>query len=224
MKRIGLAAALTALMSALTLAAPAAALVTIGANVTDTSNTSASTIGCVPDCTFVALADDPPQPMQAPCAGTVTKWRVNVAASNVVFRLRVVRDNGDGTYTSTASSAAQSNAFPSGVVTFPTSVPIAAGEYLGVDLTAGGVILGRDFTSGDNIFRPPMVDGLPQAVLFSGSDVLVNADIACASAPAGPTSAGPTGQRAAALKKCKKKLPRGTKRKKCIKKAKKLPV
>jgi hypothetical protein len=37
--------------------------------------------------------------------------------------------------------------------------------------------------------------------------------------------AAPTGQRDAALKKCKKKHPKGsTKRKKCIKKAKKLPV
>jgi hypothetical protein len=39
-----------------------------------------------------------------------------------------------------------------------------------------------------------------------------------------PPSSGPTGRRAAALKKCKKKLPKGPKRKKCIKKAKKLPV
>jgi hypothetical protein len=37
--------------------------------------------------------------------------------------------------------------------------------------------------------------------------------------------AAPTGQRAAAVKKCKKKFPRGSKkRKRCIKKAKKLPV
>jgi hypothetical protein len=39
--------------------------------------------------------------------------------------------------------------------------------------------------------------------------------------------AGPTGQRAAAIKKCKKKFPgkaKAKKRKKCIKKAKKLPV
>ncbi len=104
MKRISSAAALTALMSALTLAAPAAAVVTIGANVTDTSNTAF--VGCVPSCTFMALADDPAQQMQAPCAGTVTTWRVNATASDLTFRLRVIRDNGDGTYTSTASSAA----------------------------------------------------------------------------------------------------------------------
>jgi NHL repeat-containing protein len=38
-----------------------------------------------------------------------------------------------------------------------------------------------------------------------------------------PTTS-PTGQRAAAIKKCKKKFPKGPKRKKCIAKAKKLPI
>ena len=46
-------------------------------------------------------------------------------------------------------------------------------------------------------------------------------------APAGPAPpAGPTitGRRAKAIKKCKKKFPKGPKRKKCIKRAKRLPV
>jgi len=79
MKRAGSAAGLAALMSALTLAAPAAA---------------------------------------APCAGTVTTWRVNAAVSQATFRLRVIRDNGDGTYTSTASSAAQTTYTPPGIAVF----------------------------------------------------------------------------------------------------------
>ena len=44
-------------------------------------------------------------------------------------------------------------------------------------------------------------------------------------APAPVTPVGPTGQRAAAIKKCKKKFPKGSKkRRKCIKHAKRLPV
>jgi hypothetical protein len=42
--------------------------------------------------------------------------------------------------------------------------------------------------------------------------------------PALPATTQPTGQRSAALKKCKKKFPKGPKRKKCIRKAKRLPV
>jgi hypothetical protein len=220
MKRKGCALGFAALVSTLTLAAPAAAVVTIGANVTDTSNTF--NLGCVPDCTYEALADFPAQPMQAPCAGTVTTWRVNAAQSLVTFRLRVIRDNGDGTYTSTASSAAQTTNLGTGVVAFPTSVSIAAGEYLGVDLSSAG-ILGRIGVS-DNLFRPTMVDGTPQAVFDdNGVAPLVNADVACASGPAGPTGAGPTGQRAEALKKCKKKHSKSARRK-CRKKANLLPV
>jgi len=41
--------------------------------------------------------------------------------------------------------------------------------------------------------------------------------------PTGPTAV-PTGQRAVAIKKCKKRFPKGPKRKKCIKRAKRLPV
>ena len=45
----------------------------------------------------------------------------------------------------------------------------------------------------------------------------------CPTTPSGPTASGPTGKRAAALKKCKKKHKAKT-RKKCRKKAKRLPV
>ena len=50
-----------------------------------------------------------------------------------------------------------------------------------------------------------------------------NALPASGGSPPPPASSGPTGRRAAALKKCKKK-PKGPKRKKCIKRAKKLPI
>lgn len=42
--------------------------------------------------------------------------------------------------------------------------------------------------------------------------------------PALSTTAAPTGQHAAAKKHCKKKFPKGPKRKKCLKKAKRLPI
>jgi Ca2+-binding RTX toxin-like protein len=68
-----------------------------------------------------------------------------------------------------------------------------------------------------------------------GVDTLLNCEtvlfplVAAPIQPTQPTAPGaagpvPTGQRAAAIKRCKKKLPKGPKRKKCIKKAKRLPV
>jgi hypothetical protein len=42
--------------------------------------------------------------------------------------------------------------------------------------------------------------------------------------PPAAAAAAPTGQRARAIRKCKKKLPPGDRRKRCLKKARKLPV
>ena len=207
------AAGLIAALCTLTLSTSAAA-VTIGANVNDTSNTGE--VGCSPACTFQDTADVPAQTMKAPCTGTVTTWRVNVATS-ATFSLRIIRDNLDGTETTTASSAAQTPG-AAGVAAFTTSIPIAAGEFIGVDIPPGGTIIDRmaPGVSG-NVFRPPLTDGMPQAPVVLGAPVtaLVNADVACPEAP--------TGQRAAALAKCKKKHSAG-KRRKCRKKANLRPV
>jgi hypothetical protein len=178
-QRIGSAAGLVALLSALTLSSPAAgAPVTVGANVEDTSNTFA--VGCSPACTFQDVADTPVQTMQSPCTGVVTRWRVN-AAAGATFKLRIIRDNGVGTFTSTASSADQTTS-GAGIAVFPASIPISAGEYIGVDLQTAGSILGR-FLVADvevNLFRPPMVDGVPQGVESGLPEAgLVNADVAC---------------------------------------------
>ena len=217
-KRICVAAAagLIAALCTLTLSTSAAA-VTIGANVNDTSNTG--TVGCVPACTFQDTADVPAQTMNAPCTGTITTWRVNVATS-ATYSLRIIRDNLDGTETTTASSAAQTPG-AAGVAAFTTSIPIAAGEFIGVDIPPGGTILARmaPGVSG-NVFRPPLTDGMPEApvVLGAPDTALVNADVDCPS-----PSAGPTGERAAALAKCKK-THSARKRRKCRKKANLLPV
>ena len=61
-------------------------------------------------------------------------------------------------------------------------------------------------------------------VLFTDGPPTTSPECGPPAAPAAPQAAGPTGQRAAALQKCNKKFPKGPKRKKCTKKAKKLPV
>jgi hypothetical protein len=178
-QKVGSAAGVLALLSALALSAPAAAApVTIGANVADTSGTAG--VGCSPACTFQDITDGSVSMMQSPCTGVVTRWRVNAVIS-APFKLRVIRANGDLTFTSTASSAEQTTS-GAGIAEFPTTVPISVGEYIGLDVALGGSVLGRVLTgeSSGNVFRPPMVDGVRQALEFQLSDaVLVNADIAC---------------------------------------------
>ncbi len=121
--------------------------------------------------------------MQSPCAGSVTTWRVNAAAA-AAFRLRIIRDNGGGTFTSTASSGVQTTA-GAGIATFTTNLPISAGQYIGIDLNGANVIVGRNQPSGPptsaNLFIPSMVDGNPEVPNFYNSPYLplVNADVAC---------------------------------------------
>jgi Right handed beta helix region len=72
--------------------------------------------------------------------------------------------------------------------------------------------------------RPFDIASIPN--VGNGADIgaveLQAADLAPPAAA--PTPAGPTGLRAKAIKRCKKKFPKGPKRKKCIRKAKRLPV
>jgi hypothetical protein len=69
----------------------------------------------------------------APCDGTVTRFRLNgIPKPNNHYRLRVVRRNADESFTGTASSAPVTLAVD-GVNEYVTSLPIATGEYIGVD-------------------------------------------------------------------------------------------
>lgn len=69
----------------------------------------------------------------------------------------------------------------------------------------------------------PTVAGLRKGTLTAASGFtssLSGTGLAPATPTTTTTATTTTGQRAAALKKCKKKFPKGPKRKKCIKKAK----
>jgi hypothetical protein len=87
-------------------------------------------------------------------------------------------------------------------VTFtPTAIGVRTGTLdVGSDISLGGA--------------------QPNNVSLTGSGVAAPVAAPVTTAP----STAPTGQRARAIKKCKKKFPKGPRRTKCIKKAKKLPV
>lgn len=69
--------------------------------------------------------------------------------------------------------------------------------------------------------------GIDNVLFTDGPPTSLPAECGPPAPPAASPAAGPTGERAAAIKKCKKKFPgkaKAKKRKKCIKKAKTLPV
>jgi hypothetical protein len=96
----------------------------------------------------VALAD-----------GTVTSWSVLDADPHPGYSVDVVRKNLDGTYTGTASSAEVTPAESVAVQTFPTSLPIHAGEYIELNVPEGGTFGLLDGSSHAEYFSPGLAFG-----------------------------------------------------------------
>jgi hypothetical protein len=184
------------LVLAVALAPAGSADVTIGANV-NTSTLNSGTCGFASmterPCTFIT-STIPGQTMTAPCAGTVTRFRLNgfVRPANH-YRLRVVRRNTDGSFTGTASSAQVAIA-SEGVNEYATSLPIAAGEQIGIDFLDSTEDFGLRWVGSPGVgaayFYAFPADG--GSAFPTGSApfyYLFNADIACASANPGPAPA-----------------------------------
>jgi hypothetical protein len=180
-------------------AAPApAAEVTIGANVnqaTSESGTCGFMSAAERPCTFITSVI-PGQTMTAPCSGTVTRFRLNGFPKPADhYSLRVVRRNADGSFTGTATSAVVAIGVE-GVNEYATSLPIAAGEGIGIDFQDSAEEHGLRWIAGSAIsagyFYAFPADG--SSAFATGPATfayLFNADIACASASAGPLPAPP---------------------------------
>jgi hypothetical protein len=143
------------------------------------------------------------------------------------LRLRVMRGAGGNSYTAVRSGPATTIPTTAGhpLVTTPVNpgLPISQGDYVGVDLLDSTSYIATRSTADTRftyLFWTPLLgDGttLPGDSHTGQREMLYQVTIE-------PTiAAGPTGRRAKALKKCKKKHSH-KKRKKCKKKARKLPV
>jgi hypothetical protein len=117
-------------------------------------------------------------------------------------------------------------------ITFAAAVPVTAGTqysivaYTSVDNTHSyfwAIDFPDPYPAGGSFFQtvsPPTGTWTPSGL---GGDQAFKTYVEVPAPPPGQT--GPTGQRAAAKKRCKKKFGKGSKRrKKCLKRARKLPV
>jgi hypothetical protein len=168
--------------------------VTFGANVNQVTSESGTCGFASPSerpCTFVNNVV-PGQTMTAPCSGTVTRFRLNGFPKPANhYRLRVVRKNADGSYTGTASSDPVSIGVE-GVNEYATSLPITAGEEIGIDSLDSTEDHGLRWVGGSAVnsfyFYAFPADGgsavppSPAATFY----YLFNADIACATAGPAP--------------------------------------
>jgi hypothetical protein len=188
--------------------APAQADTTIGADDNSATNyTGACNGGGGPagtpanrPCTVVNLTTAPARTMQAPCDGTVTRYRLNGIVTANTYRIRAVTNNGNATYTPTATSSPPVSIQTAGVNEYPSSMPIKQGQYVGIDFM-------NDIVGGLKGYSGGPGSGVFEAVLYAfpadggtGTDTpspdydnyLYNADVACS--VAAPTTT-----------KCKKK-------------------
>ena len=205
-------------------AAPARADTTIGADVNQGHNyTGVCDGGGVPanrPCTVVNLATTPARTMQAPCDGTVTRFRLNGIVTVSTYRLRAVTDNGNGTYTPTATSAPPVTIQSPGVNEYPVSMPIKQGQYVGIDFM-DDTVPGLYGYGGPGFFEAVFYafpgDGTPDTDTPPPDDAiyLYNADVACSS------GSGQGGQNATKCKKKKHREASAAKKKRCKKKKRK---
>lgn len=112
---------------------------------------------------------DPESSFVSPVDGVVRRWRLIRQNAAETYALRVLRPTGDGSYTAVATSRIQV-ASTSATSSFPTSLPIQAGDLIGLEALTGSpspslvaesvpgakAIFWDDPDLGDGATRPPM--------------------------------------------------------------------
>jgi hypothetical protein len=165
----------------------------------------------------------------APVDGTITSWsfRTNNDTNDVV-KLRVFRPTATANQFMVVGDSAAQGPLPANTVNgpFQTAIPVKAGDVLGINIVAGSnpMCLFNSSAGGDvakQVNPDPFNAG---DVATTTTDFTARVNIAATLSAPEP----PTGQRAAALKKCKKTAKRkhwSNKRlRKCKKKALLLPM
>ncbi|HVQ57315.1 MAG TPA: IPT/TIG domain-containing protein [Solirubrobacterales bacterium] len=124
-----------AIVSAALAASAGAKTITVGSPLKQPFSPSA----CSNPCTVIPTGfEDGSALVTSPVSGVVVRWRI-LQASSSQYRLRVVGRPAFPTFFGAGASAPVT---PSGfgLETFPTQIPIQAGQYIGIDLPENGLI------------------------------------------------------------------------------------
>ena len=184
----GLAVALS-----ITAAAAANQTVTLGS----TSGAPSANI-CVAsiNCTYVPFTGVSNPGLQVPFDATLTSFSVNAGSAGGIVKLRVLRPAAPGQYTGAGTSPPKT--LSTGVNTFAVSLPVKAGDLLGLDNESSALIF--DTSSASPItayYEPSLADGKTAAPNENrtGYRLLLSATVQSASTTTGttPTGTTPTG-------------------------------
>jgi hypothetical protein len=237
-RRIGLVSVLTG-VAGLVLVAPGAAFGATTLGATPTADN-----GCAGDTTYIQ-SQSPGAPYTAPFDGVITSWSYRPAGGPPdQIKLKVGHPapgsdlNLDADFAIVGESGLETP-IANTLNTYPTRITTHAGDDIGFYLSAsGGDCETTDSTYHNQFNNQDVLPGTTQPFLREGGQLSVSAvlepdadhdgfgDNTQDQCPTNGSTQGPcpaTGQRAAALKKCKKKHSKKA-RKKCRKKARQLPV
>ena len=224
------------------LAAPSGAFASTLVGSPLTGDFSSSTRSCTPACTdFNTALPEPGANVTSPIDGVIVRWRMMGNATGASFQLRVVHPAGTDLYlgAGTSSPEVPTGAGPS---VFSTSLPISAGDLIGINIPSGvswsghsAGVLGADFVSVQPTLTESPPAQTPNFTVDNGEEG-VNADVEpdCDKDGLGdetqdadvsschPAAAPVTPVTTVKKKKCKKKKKHGSaesaKKKKCKKK------
>jgi hypothetical protein len=173
--RLGCVAFAIGCVWALASTAAQASTVTIGSPLTGAYFSSSLGVVTV---TNTALPE-PGAHVTSPVTGTIVRWRIMLAFGGP-FKLRVLTPGSATAYTGGAASAPQSPVGP-GIETFTTSLPIQAGQTIGLDDTNTSDTVGNSefFTgTGSAVWKPPLGIGeTRESFATFGNEISFNADV-----------------------------------------------
>jgi hypothetical protein len=171
-KVVGLSLVIGAVWALALSSSASASPVTIGSPLTGSFKSNI----CVSEPCTLAQGELPGATLTAPITGTIIRWRMIDGASTFHYKLRVIGGSGP-TYTGAGTSAAATPA-GAGIETFPTDLPIQAGQRVGIDLEAQAP-LGEKTTAGATYlyFAPPLADGATSISGGGSAELGFNADI-----------------------------------------------
>jgi PASTA domain len=159
--------------------AAAKATLTLGSSLPFTN----AGLGC--SCTLVQAASaNPGETFVSPVDGVITRWRVRGALygpgadTSLGLALRVLGSDGGSNFTGIGTSAIGQPQTRE-VETFPTHLPIRAGQSVGIDVP-NGLFIGEQTVTGLPFgeIKPALADGATAApTMFSGEALEFNADV-----------------------------------------------
>jgi hypothetical protein len=165
MRKLWSVLALSSIVLVTSAASAQAAVVTVGPELTGTFTSSSCGIPC--SVTNSGLMQ-PGAQLTSPISGVVVRWHVIGGNTEGTYRLRTMTETSPSVYLFSGSSEPVSSVPSAGIQTFTATLPIAAGQMIGLDLSpTASVGLGSGLGSYEEWFTVP-ADGTSPAPSNNG--------------------------------------------------------